>query len=77
MKLVLVLTTEAVAPMATEAVAPMATEGVVATVEVEVADSEEEDREDIQLPPLHFCLRYTIYINYSVRLLTKLVMHSL
>jgi hypothetical protein len=69
MKLVLVLTTEAVAPMATE--------GVVATVEVEVADSEEEDREDIKLPPLHFCLRYTIYINYSVGLLAKLVMHSL
>ena len=27
-------------------VGPMATEGVVATVEVEVADSEEEDKED-------------------------------
>jgi hypothetical protein len=63
MKLVLVLTTEAVAPMATE--------GVVATVEVEVADSEEEDREDIKLPLLHFCLRYTIYINYSGGLLAK------
>jgi hypothetical protein len=49
MKLVLVLTTEAVAPMATE--------GVVATVEVEVADSEEEDREDIKLPLLHFYLK--------------------
>jgi hypothetical protein len=34
----------------TEVVGPMATEGVVATVEVEVADSEEEDREDIRLP---------------------------
>jgi hypothetical protein len=45
----------------TEVVDPMATEGVVATVEVEVADSEEEDRKDIKLPLLHFCLRYTIY----------------
>jgi len=32
----------------TEVVGPMATEGVVATVEVEVADPEEEDREDIR-----------------------------
>jgi hypothetical protein len=41
----------------------MATEGVVATVEVEVevADSEEEDREDIKLPLLHFYLTPTIY----------------
>jgi len=44
---------------------------VAATVEVEVADSEEEDREDIKLLPLHFCLRYTIYINYSGGLLAK------
>ena len=55
----------------TEVVGPMATEGVVATVEVEVADPEEEDREDIKLPLLHFCLRYTIYINYSGGLLAK------
>jgi len=33
----------------TEVVGPMATEGVVATVEVEVADSEEEDREDTRI----------------------------
>ncbi len=40
-------------------------------MEVEVVDSEEEDREDIKLPLLHFCLRYTIYINYSGGLLAK------
>jgi len=33
----------------------------VATVEVEVADPEEEDREDIKLPLLHFYLTHTIY----------------
>ncbi len=27
--------------------------------------TEEEDREGIKLPLLHFCLRYTIYIHYS------------
>ena len=43
----------------TEVVGPMATEGVVATMEVEVADSEEEDREDIRLHPIHFYLRHT------------------
>ena len=37
----------------TEVVGPMATEGVVATVEVEVADSEEEDSEDIKLSVHH------------------------
>ncbi len=63
MKLVPVLTTEAVAPMATE--------GVVATVEVEVVDPEEEDREDIKLPLPHFYLTHTIYINYSGGLLAK------
>jgi ribosomal protein S28E/S33 len=36
----------------TEVVGPMATEGAVATVEVEVVDSEEEDRKDIKLPLL-------------------------
>ena len=36
-----------------------------------MADPEEEDREDIKLPLLHFCLRYTIYINYPGRLLAK------
>ncbi len=36
-----------------------------------MADSGEEDREDIKLPLLHFCLRYTIYINYSKGLLAK------
>ena len=41
MKLVPVLTTEAVAPMATE--------GVVATVEVEVATTGEENREDTRI----------------------------
>ncbi len=35
----------------TEVVGLMVTEGVVATVEVEVADSEEETREDIKLSP--------------------------
>lgn len=35
---------------------PMATEGVVATVEVGVADSE-EDREDIKLSPPPFLLK--------------------
>jgi hypothetical protein len=45
----------------TEVVDPIAKEGVVATVEVEVADSEEIDREDIKLPLLHFCFRYIIY----------------
>ena len=49
----------------------MVTEGVVTTVEVEVADPEEEGREDIKLSLLHFCLRYTIYINYSGGLLAK------
>jgi ribosomal protein S28E/S33 len=33
----------------TEVVGPMATEGVVATVKVEVVDSEEEDREDTRI----------------------------
>lgn len=41
MKLVLALTTEVVAPMVTE--------GVAATVEVEVADSGEENREDTRI----------------------------
>ncbi len=36
-----------------------------------MADSEEEDRKDIKLPLLHFCLRYTIYISYSAGLLAK------
>ena len=61
MKLVLGQITEVV-------VDPMETEGVVATVEVvvevEVADPEdpeEEDREDIRLNLIHFCLRYTMY----------------
>jgi RNA recognition motif-containing protein len=36
-----------------------------------VADSEEEDREDIKLPLLQLFLRYTIYINYSGGLLAK------
>ena len=44
----------------TEVVDPMATEGVVATVEVEVVDSE-EDREDIKLPLLHSYLTHNIY----------------
>jgi RNA recognition motif-containing protein len=55
----------------TEVVGPMATAGVVATVEVEVADPEEEDREDIKLPLPHFYLTHTIYINYSGGLLAK------
>ena len=38
---------------------------------VEVVDLGEEDNEDIRLPLLHFCLRYTIYINYSRGLLIK------
>ncbi len=37
----------------TEVVDPMATEGVVATVAVEVADSEEEDSGDIKLSIHH------------------------
>ena len=37
----------------TEVVGPMATEGVVATVEVEVADLVEENRDDIKLPVHH------------------------
>ncbi len=45
MKLVPVLTAEAVAPMATE--------GVVAMVAVKVVDSVEEDREDIKLSVHH------------------------
>jgi len=45
----------------TGVVGPTATERVVATVEVEVADPEEEDREDIKLPLLHFYLTHTIY----------------
>ena len=53
MKLVPVLTAEVVGPTVTR--------GVVAMVVVKVVDSVEEDREDIKLPLLHFCLRYTIY----------------
>ncbi len=47
----------------TEVVGPMATEGVVATVEVEAADPEEADREDIKPPRLHGCFKIhnTIY----------------
>jgi len=37
----------------------------VATVEVEVADPEEEDREDIRLHLIHFYLRRTKYIHNS------------
>ena len=40
----------------TEVVARTATEEIVALVEVEVADSEEADREDIKLPLPHFLL---------------------
>ncbi len=43
----------------------------MATVEVEVADPEEEDREDIRLNLIHFCLRYTKYIHNSGWLLAK------
>jgi len=40
-------------------------------VVVKVVDSVEEDREDIKLRLPHFCLRYTIYTNYSRGLLAK------
>ena len=38
---------------------------------VEVVDSEEEDREDIRLNLIHFCLRHTKYIHNAGGLLAK------
>jgi RNA recognition motif-containing protein len=49
----------------------MVTGEAAATVIVEVVDSEEEDREDIRLNLIHFCLRHTKYIHHSGRLLAK------
>ena len=37
----------------------------------EVVDPEEEDREDVRLNLIHFCLRYTKYIHNSGGLLAK------
>jgi hypothetical protein len=42
----------------------MAIEGVAAMVEAEGADSEEEDREDIKIPP-SFIPKISMCINYS------------